>query len=250
MSTEVATTAKEKRGFRKPQAPVMPTLNCVGNMGKIENAKVSKSERYITVPMEILGKGAGKNHKIWFTFHPEWLDYDFDVNSLEGKEGYPNLVYSGNIASEKGLSVLEGISGSPENFAEISERLAAIQFNPDDEVGYCRSVTETFKAFFKEFNPLIGYTLAQKSEKCGKDEEGKNKYQRTGFYEIFFWYPSEEKLEEFEKKAAKAAEKYNEALAELKEVRERNKSLPADQQEELPKVPKLVQVTWNEETPF
>ncbi len=240
MSTEVA--VKEKRGFKKPQAPIMPTLYCVGTMGKIENAKISKSGNYVTVPLEILGKGAAKNHKIWFTFHPEWLDFSFDVNTLEGKEGSPDLVYGSNIASEKGLSTLQGIAGSEENFMELCERLAAVEFDADKETEYLKAVTKVIKDFFSEFKPLIGYTLSQKNEKTGVDEDGKGIYQRTRFYEIFFWYPTDEKLEAYEKKAAESAEKYNEALEANKEA----KASGGD----LVKVPKLSQVTWNEETPF
>lgn len=252
MSTEVAT--REKRGFKKMQAPILPTLYCVGKVAKVNDVRLSKSGNYATGCIEILGQGAGKNHKVWFTFHPAWLDFDFDANILEGKEGSPDLVYRSNIVAEKGLSTLQGIAGSEENFMDLCEALSNVDYDENmDEAAqkvYFKKVTSALKKFFEEKQPLIGYTLAQRNEKIGVDEEGKGIYQRTSFYDIFFWYVTEEVIEEYEKKAEKSAEKYNEAKEKNKEIVERNKSLPSDQQEELEKVPKLAQVTWNEETPF
>lgn len=248
MSTEVA--VKERRGFKKPQAGIMPTLFCVGTLGKVENAKVSKSENYITVPMEFMGKGAGRNQKFWFTFRPEWFNFDFDPSVLDGKEGYPLLVYSSNIANDKGLSVLQGLAGSEDNYMNLCESLAAIEFNPDDEEGYLKAVTLVFKNFQADVNPLIGYVLVQQTEKDGVDENGKAKYVRKNGYDVSFFYPTDEKIEQLEKKAEQSAKKYNAALEKNKEIRENNKNLPEDQQEGLEKVPKLQKVTWNEEAPF
>lgn len=248
MTTEVA--VKEKRGFKKPQAGIMPTLFCVGRIGKVENAKVSKSENYITVPMELMGQGAGRNQKFWFTFRPEWFSFDFDPSTLDGKAGYPLLVYSSNIANEKGLSVLEGLAGSNENFCDLCESLAALPFDENDEAGYLKAVTNVFKDFQNNVNPLIGYVLVQQTEKDGVDENGKTKYVRKNGYDVSFFYPTEEKIDQLTKKAEKSATQYNKAIEENKEIRERNKNLPEDQQEELVKVPKLQKITWDEEAPF
>lgn len=248
MSTEVA--VREKRGFKKPQAGILPTLFCLGTVAKVGNAKLSKSENYITMDIELMARGAGKNHKVWFTFRPEWFNFDFDPTTLDGKEGYPNLVYGSNVAGENALSVLQGLCGSEDAYFDICELLASIEFDENDEEGYLKKVTESLKKFFADKNNLLGYILTQKSEPAGKDEDGKTKYVRTGFYNISFFYPTEEKLEQLTKKAAQSADKYNKAIEENKEIRERNKNLPEDQQEELAKVPKLQKVTWDEDAPF
>lgn len=252
---EVTTTVRtERRGFKKMQAPILPTLYCVGTIGKVNDAKISKSGNYATIGIEIMAKGAGKNHSVWFTFHPGWLNYEFDANDLEGREGSPDLVYRSNVVAETGLSTLQGLAGSEENFFDLCESLSNIEFDEsfteDQQKEYLKKVTAVFKKFQKEVNPLIGYTLSQKNEKIGVDPDGKGVYQRTRFYDIFFWYPTDEKIEEMEEKAVKSAEKYNEAKEKNDEIKERNKSLPSDQQEPLVKVPKLAQVTWNDEAPF
>lgn len=258
MSTEQLASAK--RGFKAPEPSVLPTQANLGRVGNVEKARLSKSENYVVVPFEIHGNGSAKNTKVWLTFHPNWLSFDFDPKDLENKEGFPDLVYGSNVVASSGLAVLQGIAGSEESFMDLCEALSKVVFDIQDtdeekvaeqkKNVYLKELTATFKKYFETVKPTIGYVLSQKSEKVGEDSEGKGIYKRTKFYETSFFWPSEEKLEQLREKAEKSKKAIESAKEKAAEIRARNKELPADQQEAMPKIPKMFQVTFDDDVAF
>jgi len=160
----------------------MPSLACIGEVSEVPEGKLSSTEMYIVQPVKIRAAGPGRSLKINVLYRPEWLDRDFDPNSLNDAEGGSKVlaVYRRNIAGKGTISTLKGLSGSDVAFGQLAENLLSLTAQS------ITSVENALREFFTVTNEgtQFIYVLKQGKQKVGEDENGKTIYELTSNYEV------------------------------------------------------------------
>ena len=161
------------------EAPVLPSLACVGILKEVSNLRESKSGKYwvFDIVIEPLFAEGTKDQKAYFTFSPEWFAEGFDPETLE--HGAAKL-YRSNIAARKRSTLLSVITG--ERFDELCRDA--------DQLGPEPTAKEVFD-FISQYVALgefVGDVLTQNSEfETVLDEDTgqeKREYFRTDYRSI------------------------------------------------------------------
>lgn len=176
--------------FTPTEAAEKPTLLCVGTVGEIEEAHLSKSENYVVQPINLNALDAGRNIKLYFLYRPEWFTRGFNPATLKADQPGAHFVYGKNIANKDNLSNLRGLAGSNEAFVKLATILTSITSDPTGPS--MEDVTEALVEFFEgnvdsEGQPKkIGFELRQQMTKTDEinEETGKNVYVRENRYEV------------------------------------------------------------------
>lgn len=198
MANTATAVNEEFNGFREAEASEKPTLLCVGTVGEVEDAHISKSEDYVVQPIKIEALDAGRNQTLYLLYRPEWLTRSFNPASMKDEHPGPFFVYGKNIATKDGYSNLRGLAGSQEAFVSLAKQLIGITAN--DEGPNMEAVTKVLRDFFAanvdaEGNSRkIGYELRQQQTKTDEvDEDGKAIYLRENRYEVKSYFDVTEK---------------------------------------------------------
>lgn len=193
-------------GFQKPNAPVKPTLACLGSLSTLEDAYESQNGVYTVMPYEIAGRYGSYNTKGNLVFLPEWFSPGFNPLTLDKKS---ENVYRMNLVGpdDRSMAALEGLAGSRETFEALGEAKESLAEFTNE------SISEFLQEFFSNHQSVeIGYVLKQKTEKLGDGTR-----IRTPFYEIGSWYfPTEESIGKLIERARKSEEKPSEKSAPFK----------------------------------
>jgi hypothetical protein len=221
-------SAATKSPFVEALVAKKPILLCIGYVDEVGECKESESGQYLVQKIHIAPVGPGRGAYPNFLFRPEWLRPGYDPKSLSSVKGGDKMlfVYRNNIAGYKSTSVLKGLSGSEERYAELASRLQGLA-TVDPE-----SVQATLKSFLvdevQEDPVLIGYDLVQGKDDTGEtDDKGKKIKVLNDRYEVGdWWFATEENKKK--KRAAAAASAKN-----LKEG-ERPRVLVAFEEEDAP----------------
>lgn len=187
---------------KEASAQRLPTLICLGYVGEVGEAKISKSEYYVTVPVSITALEAGRSTKTYFSVIPEWLTRGFNPATLddrkkaEGGNGTA-FVYSKNIAGKNGLSLLQGVAGSKEKFGQLVGQLVKLPIIEGTDGPALEDIGETLREFLLNNVGADGepqkflYELKQQATDSGEvDEDGKriwvleNRYNVQAYYEF------------------------------------------------------------------
>lgn len=188
------------------QAAPMPTLICVGTVGGVNKEKsgVTESGMYCKVCINLKATGAGRDQTVYFLFRPEWLNPDFDPNTIIDDYGSSvDFVYRNNIADVArggNVSLLEGLAGSAQRANELKSRLASLGEVTVD------NVVETLTNFFNERpDTLVGYNLRQAEDKI-KDENGHviDRVKTKNYNVDRFFYVTEDSLKRARIRAEKS----------------------------------------------
>lgn len=205
MSTQTTIEQDEQSTYFPPEASAqrLPTLICLGYVSDVGEAKVSKSEYYVTMPVSIEALEAGRSTKTYFTTIPEWLTRRFNpANSLdyrkkaEGGNG-TGFVYSKNIAGKNGPSLLQGVTGTREAFGRLFSQFVNLPIPEGTDGPALEDIGETLRSFLLgnlgsdgEPQKFI-FELKQQATDSGEvDDNGKkiwvleNRYNVDKFYEF------------------------------------------------------------------
>jgi|SRR5579871_1495706 len=203
--------------FNPTEASPKPTLHCVGQVGTIEEPRMTEGDKYVNIPINLDALETGRSTKVYFLYRPEWLTKGFRPHTLKLDDRGAYFVYSKNIAAEDSFSLLRGIAGSKEAF----NQLANILLNLDVDAATGGPTMEDVRQALIEFvennvddegqKVLIGYTLQQQQKDTGEvdPETGKKIYSRTSNYNLHkktpFWDVTKEGLERKRKNAENSA---------------------------------------------
>lgn len=192
--------------FKDTSARKMPTLACLGRVQEVEEAAASKSGNYIMVPIKIEGYGASRSTRTQFMYRADWLDPNFNPESLLQFEGGNGLyfVYGKNINQKGQISTLKGVVGAKEEpFEALSSQLQALPGVGTEDGPKPEDVAATLRTFLvDEGNGEFGYILRQQRTKAGEDAEGKPVYTFEPYYEIAEFGSGDEKWREKQYKRA------------------------------------------------
>lgn len=170
--------------FARPEANQMPELACLGQVGEVSEPKLTGSGVYYWCGIRLVAQDAGRDRRAGWMYRPEWLAEDFDASGLPAEKGNNlKFIYEKHIAAPPKslrLSVIEGLAGSAEGFAELSTSLNDLQRNGGADPA---DVKKTLEEYFGAHEPTVGYILGQKKE----DGQLVDDYEVTRY----FWPTSE-----------------------------------------------------------
>lgn len=191
----------------------LPKLNCLGHLGAIGDAHITASGVYARIPFVIEPTQGGKKGFGGILFRPEWLRPGFNPASLNAEDNGKTLhiVYKINIACNNQVSVLQGLSGSEENFNTLAAQIqSAIQDlpsdTPEETAVFISTVRDVIAEFASEVSPEVGYFSGQKMEDSGEKKPSGAKLKRpvAGQREIVgYFLPSADSHKRNEADAAK-----------------------------------------------
>jgi hypothetical protein len=181
--------------FGAAAAREMPTLACIGRVVGIDAPKETKGEnefgiKYHMYNIHLEGYGAGRKAKINFMIRPEWLIPGFNPATFESVEGGKGMefMYGKHVSRRNDISTLQGLVGcNDEAFNVFCQALASAEGDPQGIYAVLQDILVE-----QGYGALVGYVLKQGREKGGFDEDGKQLYLPTAFYEINnFFNPNE-----------------------------------------------------------
>lgn len=193
MSQTQTQTQNPVQTFAEPSNRKLPTLGCVGRVTEVGDVVVSKSEKYLVLPISIEPFGAGKKQTAYPCFRPEWLRAGFDPDTAlydpetaeELSEGgkSAHFVYEKNIRAPRGassVSTLRGLAGSDAAFDTLANALLTIPSGDLETeealTKFIGDLTKTFKSFFRNNKGPDGqprkfiYILVQQKTDTGEVE--------------------------------------------------------------------------------
>jgi hypothetical protein len=201
MSTQFATeteTDNQPTGFAEASAKRMPTLICVGTVGEVGEGHLSKPNEdgvsnYIVQPISIEPLDAGRSTKVQLLYRPNWFVPGFQpetLKELDGGEGM-HFVYGRNINSRGSISVLRGLTGSPETFKDLAVQLLSLDVPQGADGPSIEDVQKTLTDFFEGNVDASGekvkfiYELRQQYTKTNElNAEGKPIYLAENRYQL------------------------------------------------------------------
>lgn len=198
--------------FGEAEASRKPTLICVGTVGNVGQAKITASQNYILIPINLDPVDAGRKGKINFLYRPEWLVRGFKTHELKQADEKAHFVYSKFIASREKLSVLRGLCGSKEAFARLTKAILSLPDSGGNGPSM-EDVADTLRTFFEsnvdaDGQPvLVGYELVQartKTDDYETDTKGKKRriYLLDNRYEVGdFWDVTSEGIKKQNRRA-------------------------------------------------
>lgn len=204
-------TEQEFQGFAEAKVQKQPTLACVGTVDEVGDGKVSESGLYVVQPFKLRAKTPGRNVSTNILYRPEWLNPNFDPNSLEAADTEEDnsgsrmlSVYRRHINVKGGVSSLAGLSGSAAGFKRLAHSLLNLT---DEQKEQPAVVSAMLRDFFtvKNEGVDVGYILRQRRDQVGENEEGKKIYELANGYEVNeYFFPTAEKLKALRQRAERS----------------------------------------------
>lgn len=186
-------------GFKAAGADVLPRLGCTGYVSQIIDVKTTAKGVYDMARVKVEPYESGRSVIVNVLYQPEWLDGNFDPDSLKEEANGESLfsVYRMHIASRQGLSTLAGLAGSEENFNALADALISSEDKSPEAVKMILS------DFFRENGGEIGYVLKQRTRNTEElDDNGKPiKVLENGYEVGEFFYPTEDAKKRLAKRA-------------------------------------------------
>jgi hypothetical protein len=221
------TATKPTSRFKRPAAPDMPNLVCIGRVGHVHEAKLTQAEDFVNQRIDIVPEGNGRSASVFMIYRPEWFDANFDpieaftLTDAEreareavkaGATTYDSAAYESAkfkykagrfyadhfLAPEDSgqISTLEALGGSPEG-REALETLLLEAADKTEGAIDMDEVQQILADFVRENNPLLGYRLVQQSTRTD-GPDGRAVYVKGSRYEIgSFFYPTEKAIKSF-----------------------------------------------------
>lgn len=202
--------------FASISAPELPRIACVGTIEEVADTKASQSGTYNVTKLTIKPHGGGYDTNVFLLTRPEWLAPGFEPDKeLEGNSS-AQFVYRTHIAPPPGrreIGHIAGIAGTEEAANSLAEEIQSAATEQADEDGNTvlavdpDVLTSLIRKYAKK---PVGYVLRQKVEKL---ENGQR--VRTNQYELeTFFYPTEDSLNYYRKRATSTPEKLKVAFDE------------------------------------
>ena len=196
----MSTATETQPVFGEVAARALPALACIGKVVKVEVPTETKGGedgtgvKYLMYNIHLEGYGAGRKARVNLMIRPEWLHQSFNPSSFAEIEGGSSMefLYAKAIAQRGQISILQGLVGVSKADDPRWGAFCSALMSANGEPMEIHAVLQDW-LIEQENGNFVGYILKQQREKAGFDEDGKQLYTPTQYYEVNGFFEPNEK---------------------------------------------------------